>query len=91
MYCTVLYCTVLYLVESIDSAPPLVKLGEDHSVEAEHHSDGQENRDGGGQLHLLQQQQTVKMKLLYIHKGSFVLLGLLIPRQVVCWLPIGPL
>ena len=61
-----LYCTVLYLVESIDSAPPLVELGEDHPVEAEHHSDGQENGDGGGQLHLLQQQQTVKMKLLYI-------------------------
>ena len=58
-YCTVLYCTVLYLVESIDSAPPLVELGEDHPVEAEHHSDGQENGDGGGQLHLLQQ-QTVK-------------------------------
>ena len=25
------------------------------------------------------------------HKGSFVLLGLLIPRQVVCWPAIGPL
>ena len=45
---------ILYLVESIDSAPPLVKLGEDHPVEAEHHNYGQENRDGGGQLHLLQ-------------------------------------
>ena len=52
--CTVLYCTVLYLVESIDSAPPLVELGEDHPVEAEHPTYGQENRDGGGQLHLLQ-------------------------------------
>ena len=25
------------------------------------------------------------------HKGSFVLLGLLIPRHVLCWPAIGPL